>query len=231
MLNLIKLELKKFKIKGNIFAALISNIFILGFICLIFFVERAEGNITFDSYEMVFEIIGQFINITFIIFAGFLISKFIIEEYKTKTINLLFTYPISRKKIIISKVVIVSVFTFLSILVSYILVFSSFYFIQCITKTTIGEITFEFISHQSINLLLTAFANSIIALVPLYFGLRKKSTPVTMVTSFLTAAFLYSGSRDFTLYSIIAIPIAFALAGISIVYFTIRDIDKKDVEV
>lgn len=229
MINLIKLELKKFKIKGNVLGAAICNVCILGFLCLIFFVERSESNTIFDNYEMVFRIMSTFINATFIIFAGFLISKFIIEEYKTKTINLLFTYPINRKKLIISKVIIVSVFTFSSIVLSSVLIFSGFYFIQSVTHTTIGELSFKFISQQFIFSIITALTTSITALVPLYFGLRKKSVPVTMIASFLIVCLLYSGNGEFTLSSIIAIPIAFMLVGLSIVYLTIRDIESKDI--
>lgn len=229
MLNLIKLELRKFKIKGNILASVICTICILGLICMIYFIELSEGNITFENYEMAFRIINTFINATFIVFAGFLISKFIIEEYKNKTINLLFTYPINRKKIIISKVIIISVFTFISIVLSSIVICGSFYLIQYLTHTTIGELTYELISHQFIIIGISAFTNSIIALIPLYFGLRKKSVPVTMVTSFLMVSLLYSGSENFNLASIIPVPIAFMLAGILIVYLTIRNIEKKDV--
>ena len=107
MLNLMKLELKKLKIRGNILAAVICTVCILGLVSMLFFVERAEGSMVFENNVMMFKIISTFVNATFIIFAGFLISKFIIEEYKNKTINLLFTYPINRKKIIVSKVMII----------------------------------------------------------------------------------------------------------------------------
>lgn len=229
MFKLMKLEIKKFKIKGNILGAIICNICLLGLVSAIFFVERSEGNNPFSNYDMAFNIICQLICATFVVFAAYLISKFMIEEYKTKTINLLFTYPINRKKIMISKVLIISIFTFISIVISTIIVFSGFYGIQCITNTTIGEITSTLISQLFLKLLLTAFINSIIALVPLYFGIKKRSTPITLITSFLTMIILYSGNNDINLYSIIAIPIVFMIAGIVIVYLTIRDIDKKDI--
>lgn len=229
MINLIRLELRKFKIKGNILAALVSNIVQLGFLCLIFFMERAEGNTAFDNYEALFKIMSLLINPTFIVFAGFLICKFIIEEYKNKTIYLLFTYAISRKKIIMSKVIIISVFTFLSIVLSHIIIFSSFYLIQSLTHTTIGELSVKLISQQLITMGISALINSILCLIPLYFGLRKKSVPVTIITSFLISTFLYSGSGKFTLSSIIAVPVTLMIGGIIIVYLIVRDVESKDV--
>ncbi|GAA0180113.1 ABC transporter permease [Clostridium sediminicola] len=231
MLNLIKLELKKFKIKGNIFAALICNVSILGLLCLIFFVERAERATTFNNYEALFGILGSIVNATFIIFAGVLISKFVIEEYKNKTIYLLFNYPISRKKLIIAKLIIISVFTFSFIVISNLLVFSCFYLIQIVTHTTLEELTFKLFLSGFTGVITSALANSMICLIPLYFGLRKKSTPVTIISSFLVASFLNSNNGGFTLSSIIAIPIAFMVIGIIIVYITIKDIDIKDVAV
>lgn len=231
MLNLIKLELKKFKIKGNILGAFICNVGILGIFCLIFFVERAEGSITFNNYEALFGILGTITNTTFIIFAGVLISKFIIDEYKNKTIYLLFNYPISRKKLILAKLIIISVFTFSFIVISNILVFSSFYLIQIVTHTTLEALTFKLIFSGFRGVVISALANSMICLIPLYFGLRKKSIPVTIVSSFLVSAFLNSNNGGFTLSSIIVIPIAFMVIGIIVVYITIKDIDIKDVEV
>ena len=229
MINLIRLELKKFKIKGNILALIICSICILGIVCLISFTERTKGNIVFDNYEMAFKMIGSLVNSTFIVFAGVLISKFIIEEYKSKTINLLFTYPISRKKIMMSKVLIISIFTFISIILSSIFIFGSFYIIQSITHTTLGELTIDMISKQFIITVMNALINSIISLVPLYFGLKKKSVPATLITSVLMVSFLYSGSEDINLYSFIAIPLTIMVVGILIVYITIKDIDRKDV--
>lgn len=229
MYNLLKLELKKFKIKNNILVAFICNIFILGILCLIFFVERAEGNTTFNNYNTLFGILGTIINATFIVFAGFLISKFVIEEYKNKTIFLLFSYPISRKKTIISKLVIVSIFTFCFTIISYLIVFSSFYLIQVITHTTLEKLTLEMIYPQLITLVTSALANSLIALIPLYFGMRKKSVPITILSSFLVASILNSNSGGFTLSSIIIVPIIFSIIGLLIVYYSIKDIDNKDV--
>ena len=231
MLNLIKLELKKFKIKGNILGALISNIFILGLLCLIFFVERSKGAAVFNSYEELFGILSTIINATFVIFAGVLISKFIIEEYKNKTIYLLFNYPINRKKLILAKLIIISGFTFFFIVLSNILVFPCFYLIQIATNSTVGTLTSQLLISNFISVIVSALTNSMICLIPLYFGLRKKSTPVTIITSFLVATFLNSNNGGFTLSSIIAIPIAFMIIGIIVIYITIKDIDSKDIEV
>lgn len=41
--------------------------------------------------------IGIFVRSVFIVFAGVLIAKLVIGEYKNRTITVMFTYPVSRK--------------------------------------------------------------------------------------------------------------------------------------
>ena len=53
-------------------------------------------------------------------------SKFIIEDYTGKRIILLFSYPVSRKKIMLSKLGIVYLFTVISMVASNIAIFLVF---------------------------------------------------------------------------------------------------------
>lgn len=132
MINLMRLELRKFSSKKNITVALLCNFFVLGFICLIFFVEGQQSNLVFNNYDEIVLLGGSFINVIYIIFfAGVLISKYIVEEYKGKTIYLMFTYPLSRKKLIMTKVLIICLFTFFCLtLLSYFIVLPIFFILS-----------------------------------------------------------------------------------------------------
>ncbi|MBA4538557.1 ABC transporter permease [Bacillus aquiflavi] len=230
MFNLIKLELTKFKIKGNIVASFICTLCILGFTWLLFFLVGAEGTATANDYKVILQIVNQFINGVFVLFAGVLISKFIIEEYKNKTIFLLFTYPVNRIQILLAKVIIIIVFTFLSIVLSSFLIYSFYYLLQVTSGVVIWELTLPFVVKQLANIILLALTNSIISLVPIYFGLRKNSVATTIITSILIVTFLYSGSPEFNLYSTIVVPIFMMIAGIFAVYFTVHNSEKEDVK-
>lgn len=231
MSNLIKLEFKKFYIRKNVFATIICNICILGFLCLIYFTGRAENDMAFTDYDGLISFLTTFVNVTYLIFAGFLISKFIIEEYKSKTILQLFSYPISRKKIIISKICIIAGFTFIFTIISNIMLFWSFYLVQILTNTVLEDINMSIVFSHLISTFTSALGNSMIGLIPLYFGMRKKSVPITILSSFIVACILNSSSNGFTLSSIIVIPIIFCLIGIFIVYISIKDIDSKDITI
>ena len=67
---------------------------------------------------MAANMIGAIVRATFTIFASVIIVKLIIDEYKNKSIDVLFTYPIKRKKIITAKLAIVFAFTFVNVLFS-----------------------------------------------------------------------------------------------------------------
>ena len=229
MFNLIKLELKRFNMKNKIMIASICNLGILALVCLISFVEKAESNEMFGNYNQIFSLFTTIINLTFLIYASVLISELIISEYKNKTITLLFTYPINRKRILVSKLVIIGIFTFISIIISSIFVGGTFYIIQVITNTTIGDLTQKMLLVQLGNITISALTNSVISMIPLYFGMRKKSIVATILSGFLISAFLYSNNNGFTLSSIIIIPITMMFIGIFVVYMALRNIENEDV--
>ena len=67
------------------------------------------------------------------------------------------------------------------------------------------------------------------ALIPLYFGMKKKSAPVTIISSLLIVAIVCSNNNGLSLGSIIAVPITLAVVGALIAYLTIRNIEHIDV--
>ena len=71
---------------------------------MMIFASKKEGGIEFTSLDFTFSMVNTMVKATFIIFASVLIARFIIEEYKSNTITVLFMYPINRKKLIIAKV-------------------------------------------------------------------------------------------------------------------------------
>lgn len=102
-MNLIRIELRKMKMGWYIRGALIANVIIMGFMWLISYSEKADGGVSFQSTDEAFLIIGTFVRAVFIVFGAVLIVKLVISEYKNKTILVMFTYPISRKKLLTAK--------------------------------------------------------------------------------------------------------------------------------
>ncbi len=165
----------------------------------------------------------------FIVFAGVLISRLVIEEYNDKTISLMFTYPISRKKLISSKLLIIICFTFFSILLSRIFATVVLTMLDNSLNFIEGDITFQMIIEHFRNTILYDFSASGISLFPLFLGMLKKSVRTTIITSIIIAAFFGASNEDLSIGSFIVIPLTLTIIGVVASYFSIRNIEHKDV--
>lgn len=230
MSNLMRLEMKKFKLSSSTRGAIIANFIITFMLIAILFISKAEGELAFQNYSEALRVIDSIIRATFIIFASTLISKLIIGEFKNKTITTLFLYPINRKKLIAAKLAIVILFTFCSIIVSNMFITAVFSFIANSFDLMPDTLTVAMIAQHTPAVLMNAIAASGICLIPLYFGMKKYSVPTTIISSILIVVVVSSDNAGFSLNDIIVIPISLALIGIGIAYFTIRNIEKLDVK-
>jgi len=228
VLNLMRLEIKKFKLKSYINGAILANFVILGFMLLILFISKVEGSTDFENYQEALSVIDSFVRATFIIFASTLIAKLIIGEFKSKTITTLFMYPISRKKLIAAKLAIIILFTFCSIIISNLFVTSVFCFISERYHLLPDTLTASMITQLIPSVFMNAIAASGMSLIPLYFGMRKYSISTTIITSLLIVMVVSSNNGGFSLNDIIVIPLSLAVVGISVAYFAIRNIEKVD---
>jgi len=229
MLKLIQLEIKKFKMKRNLKGAIIANLIILAFLLLSIFGAKANNEMIFNSWNDAFLFTGLFVRITFTIFAAVLISKLIISEYKNKTINILFTYPINRKKLMIAKLFIVLMFTFISMIISNIFISFSLFILNLFMNFISESLTVNILLPNLINIALYSLIYSFISLIPVYVGMLRKSGSSTIVTGVILISILNSGNKGYTLSSIIIIPIIFAIIGVISSYLFIKDVEKVDV--
>lgn len=221
--------MKKFKLGSYIKGALIANFVIVGLMLLITFISKVEGQQEFENFSLVLSIIESSIRATFIIFAATLIAKLIIGEFKNKTITTLFMYPINRKKLIAAKLAIVTLFTFVAIIMSNVFVTTIFYMINEAFQLVPDTLTTSMISQQGFSVFMNAIAASGMSLIPLYFGMKKFSVPTTIISSILIVMVVSSNNGGFSLNDIIVIPISLALIGVSVAYLAIRNIEKMDI--
>jgi len=229
MLNLMRLEMKKFHLGSYVRGAIFANLVILGFLFMILFISKVEGDPGLENYKVALSVIDSFVRAVFIIFASTLIAKLIIGEYKFKTITLAFMYPISRRKLMVAKLAIVMLFTFSMIIISNALITAIFCVVSDRYELIPDVLSSSLIIQHIPSVLMNAIAASGIALIPLYFGMRKYSIPTTIISSIIIVSVTSSNSGDFTLNDIIIIPITLAIVGLGIAYLAIRNIEKVDV--
>ncbi|KAF1678939.1 ABC transporter permease [Bacillus sp. SKDU12] len=227
-MNLIRIELKKMKMGWYVRGALLANLIIIGFLWLISYSEKADGEVSFQSTEEAFLIIGTLVRAVFIVFGAVLISKLVISEYKNRTILVMFTYPISRKKLLAAKLMIASGLTLITILLSNVLIAIGFFVMNSIYHFIPGELTSEIISQQTIKMAVFAFGAAGTSLVPIYFGMRKYSVPATIISSVVIVMLISSTSPGFSISSVVYIPLSLAAFGLFFSYMAIRNADKQD---
>ncbi|WP_433946789.1 ABC transporter permease [Paenibacillus sp. SN-8-1] len=226
---MMRLEMKKYKLWGMLKGVVICILAIMALLTLIYFADKTESENTFASYHTIFDIIGSLVRITFVIYASAIIARIIIEEYKNKTINLMFVYPISRKHIMVAKLSIVFLFTLITVLLSNVFLDGMVMLADRAYDIVPETLTMEMLWKQVSSVLLSAVSAAGISLIPLYFGMRRHSVPFTIVSAVLIVSLVSSNTNGFTLSSIIAIPVALCFIGIIIAYMTIRNVDTKDV--
>jgi len=220
MTNLIKIELKKFSIKSHLIHLAIANFIMLGLLTPILLFAGAD-----EASVDVVSLISTLNLATFIVWQGVLIAKIIVEEFRSKTIFLLFTYPISRKKLIVSKLVVVNTTIFLSMLATLTLQNTYFTILarfapQLEYSLTIGEI----------GLIATlSIASIMMGMLSLFVGMINKSTIATIVSSLIVVAIMGTSVGEAGgLITSAAITLGVGAVGIILAYMSVRNIDKKD---
>ena len=217
MIQLMKLELKKVKLstylKGMLICFLMAAC-LIGFFLFILNVESDAVN-DFGGFTEFILLPVVLIRAIFIVYSSICISRIVIDEYRNKTILLMFTYPISRRKLFLAKLCIVFLGTIISILVSTVLL-TAFTTVILGAMNLYPDVTMEnYVKNLQITAL-GAFTCGFASLIPFYFGMRKKSMSTTIVSGIIIAVILSSTAGGISLkFDVIRLLV---VMGLSIVF-------------
>ncbi len=175
-------------------------------------VAQVEGDPEIRDPQMMLLTASTLVRATFIIFGSVLIARLIISEYKNKTILLMFSYPINRRKMMSSKLAIIAIVTFITVILSNILVVGIFFGIDSYFSILPNSFTIDQLKQEGINLVPLAIATAGISLIPLYFGMRKRSVPTTIVSSLIVVSIAINNTPMFSTATFL--PLQLALAAI-----------------
>lgn len=232
MLKLMKLEWTKHQLTRYFIPLLICCIGIYGFVVFMALDSKHNGElINFADFMTIAYILS---NIVFIIFGGVLLSRLIISEFKTKTMQVMFTYPVSRKKIMLAKLSIVFFYTAACLFICVWFMQGMTFFLQPSLGLFEGSLSVSDLISSIPKTITNAFTMGAIALISLFFGMRKKST-ATAITSATLIAFLInstftSSSSSLSFMDLIGIPFVLGAIGILIAYLAFRKIDVQDID-
>ena len=170
-----------------------------------------------------------FTKAAFLIFEAYLLSIIFIDEFKQRTIFQLFSYPISKIKLLWGKIISV-------ILIACIAQFSAYLVIQLLIKLVaiLTESNYIPVANQLINLAGRTFATVLIGLLPFFLGMIKHSTAITIFTGLGLAALLSNASPG-SLSNNIADNLFFLIfasfISLMITSFSISSISRQDLSI
>ena len=192
MLKLIGLELKRNDIRTYVAASAISCIVILAFLYFVAYVaqvETGERELQFRNYSNIFSLAIALGLIIFSVMSAIIYSRLVIGEYAGKRAALLFSYPVSRRKILLAKLFLVVGFTTVSMLICTAIPFIVFSITEKISPIVVQDtMTAELIAETLGTLLIAVLAVGGIGIISMRIGFIKKSVPTTLISAFLLAA-------------------------------------------
>ncbi|MDK2964970.1 MAG: hypothetical protein PWP53_582 [Lacrimispora sp.] len=167
-------------------------------------------------------------NIVFLVITSSMLSSFIIKAYKNKTQSLMFCYPISRKKIILSQMMAVWIFCAAALFLGKL-----FICLLLVLSSGVGTslpLGYDLLSANFyLQIILKTVLTVTLAFIPLYIGKLMKSSRAVIITSFLLFSVMNGNIGDLTLRANTILPVF--LFGVSLIcgFLTMHNVEKEDV--
>ena len=232
MLKLVRLEWKKNNI-GKYLGGVIIMAALLGlFVFALAFLGIAnDPDGTLDAApgtDVISAPIELFTSMAFLIYTSVMLASFIVSAYKNKTMNLMFSYPIKRQKILASQMIAVWTFNFVALILTklaiYMCVFFGAKFMQSsfTVDFSIGSLSFY------IQLILKSVVIVSMSFIALFVGMALKSSKATIVTSFLLIFLTQANIGDFTMAGNAVFPIILTAISLLFAALSIVNVESKD---
>ena len=178
MRNLIALELKRNRLRSYHIAVLICGVAMLGFqylMAAIPYMDPTEPDAElFSQYPFLMGITCLVCMAIFSILSAVMASRFVVEEYSGKRAILLLSYPISRKKVLCAKLMLVFAYTAGGMLLCGAVVQAVFFLTESLFPLCSDQLTIK-VFLQSLGFLLScSVLAGLLGVVSLWFGFRKK---------------------------------------------------------
>lgn len=232
MLKLIRLEWKKNNIgkyiRGAIIMAFLLGLFVFA---LAFWGIANDPDGTLDAApgtDVISAPIELFTSMAFLIYTSVMLATFIVSAYKNKTMNLMFSYPIKRQKILASQMIAVWSFNFIALIVTklaiYLCVFMGARFMHSsfAIDFSIGSLSFY------VQLILKSVVIVSMSFIALFVGVALKSSKATIITSFLLIFLTQANVGDFTMANNAVFPVILTIISLGFAVLSIVSVQSKD---
>ena len=232
MLKLIRLEWKKNNIAKYIRNTVILTMLLCLFILALAFLGIADDpDGTLDAapgMDTISSPIELFTSMSFLIFTSVMLASFIVSAYKNKTMNLMFTNPVKRQKIIITQMMAVWIFNFVTLVLSkliiYLCIFAGSKYMQSSFKIDfdMGSLSFY------IQLIVKSFVIVSMSFIALFVGMAMKSSKAAIISSFLLIFLTQANVGDFTLADNAVFPLVLTAISFGFAVLSVYNVETKD---
>jgi len=185
MAHLFRLELKKFKPAQKMLFSLIAIIFSILFITISLVDSMTDPAQTKDTFDRIFLMIGLLMSSVFLVYSSVLTSSLVISEYNQKPIPILFSYPLNKKHLFAVKMILITIFTALSMFVGYVCCCSYIIVMDTTFDMLEGSFQMAYLPEWISGAVSSIIVCSILSWWPFAVGMIKKSVPVTIITSLI----------------------------------------------
>lgn len=233
MLKLIKLEWKK----NNIGKYSRNAVILAGILCLFLFAlayfgiandpdtgipDAALGNETISSS------IELFTSMSFLIFTSVMLSSFLVSAYQNKTMNLMFSYPIKRQKILVSGMLAVWIFNLAALVLTKLLIYSCILFGSYFMAASF-PIDFNMASLGFyIQLMVKSIVIVSMSFIALFVGMALKSSKATIISSFLLIILTQANIGDLTMANNAVFPVILTVISLIFAFLSICNVETND---
>ncbi len=228
MLKLIRLEWKKNNIGKQIRIAVITTAVLMLFMLMT--ARELETTETLEAYgkSMLDASVALFVHMSYMVFTGVMIAGYIVGAYEKKTINLMFSYPISRAKIILAKVLAVWIFDFVAMVISKALLYAGLLLTKSVTGINaegllIGEPSFW------LDAVLSSAAMVSISFIALPIGMKMKSSKAAIVAAVIIVCFTQGQIGSVTLVNNMTFYAVLFAVAVASVWLSVRRVEVRDV--
>lgn len=233
MLKLIKLEWKKNSIRKYIY-----KVVILAAILCLFLYAMAYLGIANDpdtgmpdttpEHNAISASVEILTNMSFLILTAVMLSTFIVGAYKNKTMNLMFSYPIKRQKILISQMLAVWIFNFVSLTLTKLLIYGCILFASQFQASAF-PLDFDMTSPGFyIQLCAKSFVLVTMGFITLFIGMAYKSSKAVIIASFLLIFLTQANIGDFTMAGNIVFSALLTLISLFFAFLSIYRAETRD---
>lgn len=225
MPKLIALELKRNRLRPYHIAALICGVTMLGFqylMAAIPYMDPIEPDAElFSTYPFLIGITNLICMAIFAILSAVMASRFVVEEYSGKRAILLLSYPISRKRVLRAKLMLVFLYTVGAMFLCGAMIQAVFYITEALFPICSDHLTIEVILQSLGFLLCCSVLAGLLGVISLWLGFCKKSVSVTIVASVILATLVCQMISAVIKY----FPIPWIAMGIAAIFSLIAVLD------